>query len=127
MPSFKLPGDPIKDRLADYVGSLILILPKEYGSMDVTINGVPQKSTALFCAVLIPQPEKGSGKYFNLGDRVPVYWKNVQAQLDANIGEWTGGRLVQGTKSNPRAYSIEDPKPDDIPVLEAVLTSLEDF
>lgn len=123
MPSFKLPGDPVRDRLADYIDSLILIRPKEYTGMDTSFG----KSTVLICDVLVPTPDKGSGKYFNLGDKVPVFWKGVQAQLDDNIGEWTGGRIKKGTESNPQAYWLEAPESEDIPVLEAVLNSIQDF
>ena len=77
--------------------------------------------------MLVPTPDKGSGQYFNLGDRVPVFWKGVQAQLDENIGDWTAGRIHQGTKSNPNAYEMLPPKPDDTAIIESVLGSLEDF
>jgi hypothetical protein len=123
MASFKLPGDPIKDRLVDYIDQLVIIRPKEYTSMDTSFG----KSTVLVCEVLIPEPEKGSGAYLNLGDKVPVFWKGVQAQLDENIGEWTPCYLRKGTDSNPRAYWIDLPQKDDIPVVEAVLGSIDAF
>lgn len=123
MASFKLPGDPIKDRLADYLDELILIRPKEYGSMDTSFG----KATVLYCDVLIPTPDKGSGQHLNLGDKVPVFWKGVQAQLDDSIGEWVAGRVIKGTESNPRAYWIKPPEEADVPILEAVIAGIQDF
>lgn len=115
---YKSASEPKQDRLSDFVGSLVAIHAKKYEMMDTSYG----RNMTLQAEVHILKDDVPGG-YFSLGV-IPIFWAGVKAQAEEAevIGsetDYLAGRLVQGTKTNPKAWQVAAPNKEDIALLEA--------
>lgn len=122
---FKNPGQP-KDRLSDFEGSLVALQGREWKEYETKFGN----TLALQVQAYIIN-DNGNGTYINLGE-IPIFWKGVAIQVEGaeafnGSGDYLGGRLRQGTSSNPKAWWVEPPDEEDRGRLEAFAKNLADF